>query len=76
MVAEIDQFDVLEQRIDSLIESMTFLKEENTTLAEKAQIQEEKLLDLGAQVEKLKDSRDKAKQRIIALLEKLEQIHM
>ncbi|MFZ0449467.1 MAG: cell division protein ZapB [Desulfatiglandaceae bacterium] len=76
MVAEIDQFDVLEQRIDSLIESMTFLKEENTTLAEKAQIQEEKLLDLGAQVEKLKDSRDKAKQRIITLLEKLEQIHM
>jgi uncharacterized coiled-coil DUF342 family protein len=76
MVAEIDQFDVLEQRIDSLIESMTTLKKDNAALTDKALIQEEKLSDLGAQVEKLKDARDKAKQRIIGLLEKLEQIHM
>ncbi len=76
MVAEVDQFDVLEQRIDLLIESITSLKKENAVLAERAQIQEERLSDLGAQVEKLKEARDKAKQRIIALLEKLEQIHM
>jgi FtsZ-binding cell division protein ZapB len=74
MVAEIDQFDVLEQRIDSLIESMTSLKKDNAALAEKTQIQEEKMSDLGAQVERLKDAKDKAKQRIIGLLEKLEQI--
>ncbi len=76
MVAEVDQFDVLEQRIDSLIESITSLKKENGILTEKAQIQEERLSDLGAQMEKLKGTRDQAKQRIIALLEKLEQIQM
>jgi len=38
---------------------------------EKTQIQKEKLADLGAQVEELKSGRDKAKQRIIVLLEKL-----
>jgi len=76
MVAEIDQFDVLEQRIDSLIESITSLKKENGVLTEKAQIQEERLSDLDSQVERLKAARDQAKQRIIALLEKLEQIQM
>jgi len=76
MGAEVDQFDILEQKIDSLIESMTVLKKEKETLAEKTQIQEERLADLGAQVEELKYAKDKAKQRIIALLEKLEQISM
>ena len=76
MAAEVDQFDVLEQRIDSLIESITSLKKENGVLAEKSQIQEERLSDLSAQVEQLKEAKDKAKQRIIALLEKLEQIQV
>jgi FtsZ-binding cell division protein ZapB len=76
MIEEVDQFDVLEQRIDSLIESITSLKKENAALAEKAHIQEERLSDLGSQVERMKEARDKAKQRIIALLEKVEQIHM
>jgi len=74
MGAEIDQFDILEQKIDSLVGVMTTLKKEKEALVEKTQIQEEKLADLGRQVEELKSGRDKAKQRIITLLEKLEQI--
>ncbi|MBW2097001.1 MAG: cell division protein ZapB, partial [Deltaproteobacteria bacterium] len=74
MSTEIDQFDILEQKIDALVEVITALKKEKEALVEKTQIQEEKLTDLGAQVEELKSGRDKAKQRIIALLEKLEQI--
>ena len=74
MSTEIDQFDILEQKIDSLIGVITALRKEKETLAEKTQIQEEKLADLEGQVEELKTGRDKAKQRIIALLEKLEQI--
>ena len=74
MSTEIDQFDILEQKIDSLVGAITALKKEKEALVEKTQIQEEKLTDLGAQVEELKSGRDKAKQRIIALLEKLEQI--
>ena len=38
------------------------------------QIQEEKLADLTKEVESLKSGRDKAKQRILSLLEKMEQI--
>ena len=45
-------------------------------MAEKSQIQEERLSDLSAQVEQMKEAKDKAKQRIIGLLEKLEQIQM
>jgi FtsZ-binding cell division protein ZapB len=74
MSTEIDQFDILEQKIDSLIGVITALRKEKEALAEKTQIQEEKLADLEGQVEELKTGRDKAKQRIIALLEKLEQI--
>ena len=74
MGADIDQFDILEQKLDSLIGAMSALKKEKEALVEKTQIQEEKLADLGRQVEELKSGRDKAKQRIITLLEKLEQI--
>jgi len=74
MVSEVDQFDILEQKIESLIRAVAVLRKEKEALAEKTQIQEEKLADLGAQVEELKSGRDKAKQRIIRLLEKLEQI--
>lgn len=76
MIADVDQFELLEQKIDALIESMTLLRKEREELAEKAQIQEEKLADLGAQVEEMKRAKDNAKQRIIALLEKLEQIRV
>lgn len=74
MGGEIDQFDILEQKIDLLVSAVTSLKEEKESLVEKTQIQEEKLADLGAEVEELKKGRDQAKQRIIALLEKLEQL--
>jgi FtsZ-binding cell division protein ZapB len=74
MGGEIDQFDILEQKIDLLVSAVTSLKEEKESLVEKTQIQEEKLADLGAEVEELKNGRDQAKQRIIALLEKLEQL--
>jgi FtsZ-binding cell division protein ZapB len=76
MSTEVDQFDILEQKIDSLIGAIAALRKEKEALAEKTEIQEEKLANLEVQVEELKAGRDKAKQRIIALLEKLEQITM
>ena len=71
---EIDQFQILEEKIDKLIESITALKREKESLAEKVQIQTEKLADLTDQLEGLKTARDRAKQRVVALLEKMEQI--
>lgn len=70
----VDQFQLLEDKIDNLIEMIKNLKSEKESFAEKFQIQEEKLADLTKEVEGLKSGRDKAKQRILSLLEKMEQI--
>jgi len=71
---DVDQFQLLEGKIDNLITTIRTLKTEKESLNEKFQIQEEKLTDLTREVEGLKSGRDKAKQRIVALLEKIEQI--
>jgi len=71
---EIDQFQLLEQKIDKLITTIKGLKTEKESLNEKLQIQEERLTDLTREVEGLKSGRDKARQRIISLLEKMEQV--
>ncbi len=70
----VDQFQLLEDKIDNLIGMIKSLKKEKESFAEKFQIQEEKLADLTKEVEGLKSGRDKAKQRILSLLEKMEQI--
>ena len=70
----VDQFQLLEDKIDNLIEMIKSLKKEKESFAEKFQIQEEKLTDLAKEVDHLKSGRDKAKQRILSLLEKMEQI--
>jgi len=71
---EVDQFELLEEKIDRLIGSIQSLKRENEALNEKLQIQEEKLADMNEQVENLRASRDNAKARIVSLLDKIEQI--
>lgn len=70
----VDQFQLLEDKVDGLIEMIKTLKNEKESFVEKFQIQEEKLTDLTQQMEGLKSGKDKAKQRIISLLEKIEQI--
>lgn len=71
---EIEQFQLLEEKIDNLVTLMTRLKKENESFNEKFRIQEEKLADLTQQLENLRAARDKAKQRIVSLLEKIEQV--
>ncbi len=72
--SEIDQFQLLEEKIDSLIELITELKKEKELLAEKVRVQDEKVADLTEQVEGLKTTRDRAKQRIVSMLEKIKQV--
>lgn len=76
VMGDIEQFDVLEEKIDSLLSLVENLKNENRSLSERVQIQEEKIADLSRQVEMLKSGRDKAKQKILQLLEKLEQVEL
>jgi len=71
---DVDQFQILEDKIDNLISTIRTLKSERESLNEKLQIQEEKLTDLAREVETLKSGRDKARQRIVSLLEKIEQV--
>jgi chromosome segregation ATPase len=73
---EMDQFQVLEAKVDSLIKFSHSLKKEKESLLEKLHIQEEKIANLTGELETLKGSRDKAKQRVLSLLEKLEQIEI
>ena len=73
---EMDQFQALEAKVDSLIKFTLSLKKEKESLLEKLQIQEGKIADLTNELETMKGSRDKAKQRVLSLLEKLEQIEV
>ena len=68
-----DQFQLLEEKVDSLIEYIASLKKEKESLAEKLHIQEEKLTDLMHEVEELRAARGKVKQRVVNLLERIEQ---
>ena len=71
---EIEQFQILEEKVDKLIQYIISLKREKEALAEKVQVQAEKLADLSDQLESSRSAKDGTKQRITALLEKIEQI--
>jgi septal ring factor EnvC (AmiA/AmiB activator) len=71
---EKDQFEILEAKVESLIRFADSMKKERESLLEKVQIQEEKMGNLNSELVNLKAARDKAKQRIVLLLEKLDQI--
>lgn len=71
---EMDQFQLLEEKIDTLIKFINTVKKEKESLAEKLRIQDRKISDLNGELENLRTSRDKAKQRILGLLKKIEQL--
>ena len=73
---EKEQFEILEEKVDSLIQYTASLRKEKESLLEKVHILEERVGNLAAEVENLKAGRDKAKQRVIYLLEKLEQVNI
>lgn len=69
---ETDQFQILEQKVDGLIEMVSQLKNEKASLAEKVREQEQRLCEQNEQLENLRSARDDAKQRVVALLQKIE----
>ena len=70
---DMDQFQLLEEKIDSLIQYIATLKKEKESLAEELHIQEEKLANLTHELEQLREARGKVKQRVVTLLERIEQ---
>ena len=71
---EVDQFQLLEEKIDILIEKSMAYKNEKEALEKKLRIEEEKVSDLSSKIETLRSGRNDAKQKIMALLEKMEQV--
>ena len=70
---EIDQFQLLEEKIDSLIDLVSSLKKDKEALSEKLKLQEDKVADLTEQLRKSEAAKDMAKQRVSGLLAKIEQ---
>ena len=70
---EIDQFQLLEEKIDSLIGLVGSLKKDKEAFKEKLQLQEDKAADLTEQLRKSEEAKDMAKQRVSSLLTKIEQ---
>lgn len=68
------EFQALEEKIESLIRYVGSLKREKEELADRVRIQEEKIANLNGEIERLTLGRDKAKQRIISVLEKIEKL--
>jgi len=73
---ELEQFGLLEQKIESLISLASSLKEEKINLEEKAQGQEEKIDSLTNEIEMLKSDRDLVRKRIVTLLEKIKEFDL
>lgn len=69
----IDQFQILESKVESLIKYVDSLKKEKEILAEKVLDLEQKVAGMGAEVKRLHSARDQAKERIVKLLQKIEQ---
>ena len=72
---EIDQFELLEEKVNSLILLIADLKKENGSLSKKVGEQEYKVNELTEEIKLLKANREKAKKRVLSLLEKIEQIN-
>jgi hypothetical protein len=70
---ELDQFQILEEKIETLIRHVTSVRKEKEELAEKTRVQEGKIASLMSDVERLTRGRDKARERIFSLLERLKQ---
>jgi len=71
---ELDQFQLLEEKIGNLIEYVRSLKQEKESISGQIQMQEEKIASLRGERDQLLQEKDTAKSRIVHLLEKIEQI--
>lgn len=71
---ELDQFGILEERIETLISLVSSLKEGKVALEKQVQNREEKIGSLVKEIETLKADRDIVRNRIATLLRKIEEI--
>lgn len=73
---ELNQFGLLEEKIESLISLVSSLNEEKAELERNIHTQEKKLGSITKEVETLETDRDAIRKKIAALLEKINQFTM
>ncbi len=73
---ELNHFQLLEKRVDSLIQFIEAFKKEKESSIERFRIQEEKIADLKGDIELSLRARDRAKQMISSLLTKIEKLEL
>ena len=74
LAAEMDQFFMLEEKVDVLVKAINALTQERDSLRQKFQAQQEKMAQAIREIEELKSAREDAKQRIASLLDKIEKV--
>jgi FtsZ-binding cell division protein ZapB len=70
---ELDQFELLEQRVEALISMVNSLKEENAALERRVQEGGEEFRSLKKETEGLMAGREAVRERIARLLRKIEE---
>ena len=68
---EIEHFELLEQKVETLISTLGSLNEQKMMLERKARTQEEELGTLRGEIDTLRADRDVVQKRIAGLLEKI-----
>ena len=68
---EIEQFELLEQKVETLISALGSLNEQKMMLERKARTQEEELGTLRGEIDTLRADKDVVQKRIASLLEKI-----
>jgi uncharacterized protein involved in exopolysaccharide biosynthesis len=69
---ELEQFELLEQKVGSLISVVSSLKEENASLQRQVQEGGEELRSREQEIEGLRAEREAVRERIAALLRRIE----
>ena len=72
----LDQFQLLEEKVDSLIQFIEAFKKEKASSVEKIRIREKKIADLKDDIQYLKGAQDRAKQMISSLLARIEKLEL
>ena len=73
---DLEQFSILEQKVESLISLVSSLKEEKIDLEKKVQGQGERISSFANEIDTLKADKDLVRKRIVTLLEKIEKFNL
>ena len=73
---ELDQFDLLEKKVDAIISLVISLKEDKLALERKIKAQEEKMDSIVDDIKNLQTKRELAQNRLAQLLEKMDKLKL